>query len=140
MNKALFADIVIALHFLWVLFMLYGFFMTVYALFFASNKRFLDRWLLRSAHLAGIVFTGTLEVTGNYCPLTLLENFLSEGTGYRGSFIAHYLEKLVYPDVNPHILIAGAVIIAVFCLAAFIIRPPAFSNRKPESGNRSRGM
>jgi hypothetical protein len=126
MNMALFTGIVVTAHFLWVLFMLYGFFMTAYALFFSADKRFLDRWIVRSAHLAGIIFTSALELTGNYCPLTLLENHFRAGAGarYSGSFIAHYVEKLVYPDVNPYILIAGAAIIAVFCLAAFVIRPP----------------
>ncbi len=123
------AGIMVVIHFLWVLFMLYGFFLTVYALFMSPDKRFLDRWFFRTLHLAGIIFTSALELTGNYCPLTLLENYFRSsagpGSGYEGSFIAHYAEKLVYPDVNPYILIAGAVIIAAFCLAAFIMRPPA---------------
>jgi len=125
------AGAVIAVHSLWVLFMLYGFFMTVYALFLAKNKRFLDRWLLRGLHLLGIFFTGTLEVTGNYCPLTLLENFLNrnagDGAAYGGPFLAHYIAKFVYPDINPYLLTGGAVFIAVFSLAAFVIRPPRIS-------------
>jgi hypothetical protein len=44
---------------------------------------------------------------------------------YPGSFIVHYVEKLVYPEVNPLIIQIPTIIIAAFTVVVFIIRPPA---------------
>ncbi len=112
-------------HLLWILFVIYGFIMTFYGFFFAENKRFLNRFILRTAHLGGILLTTILELTGKYCPLTALENYFSpDGKSYEGAFIAHYIEKIVYPDINPAVLTAGAFVIALFTLVVYIIRPP----------------
>jgi hypothetical protein len=66
---------------------------------------------------------------GKYCPLTLWENTLRQRynpeTVYPGSFIVHYVEKLVYPEVNPLIIQIPTIIIAAFTVVVFIIRPPA---------------
>jgi len=65
---------------------------------------------------------------GKYCPLTLWENTLRAryypDLIYPGSFIVYYIERLVYPDVNPLIILIPTVIIAIFTVVVFIIRPP----------------
>ncbi len=81
--------------------MLAGFIFTFYNVFFAKSKLFLDWWLFRTVHLCGIVYVGLLAILGKYCPLTILENILrakyNPNLSYPGSFIVHYIEKLVYP-------------------------------------------
>ena len=130
MDYSFLPDIIIGIHLLWILFVIYGFIMTFYVFFFAENKRFLDRWVLRTVHLGGIILTSVLELTGKYCPLTVAENYFSPaGRAYEGAFIAHYIEKIVYPDINPVILIAAAVVVALFTLFVYIIRPPAAVTR-----------
>ncbi|MBA7686956.1 hypothetical protein ES703_95416 [subsurface metagenome] len=119
------ADTIVVLHFVWILFMLLGFILTIWGFFW---KGFFELWLFRTLHLCGILYVSLLAILREYCPLTILENIsrlkYNPETIYPGSFIAHYIEKLVYPDVNPLILIIGTIFIAVFTLVIFIVKPP----------------
>ena len=120
-----FADLIVVIHFTWILFMLVGFILTLCGFFW---REFFDWWLFRTVHLFGIVYVTSLALLREYCPLTILENSLRERYNhdltYPGSFIAHYIEKLVYPDVNPLIILIPLVIIAVFTMIIFILRLP----------------
>lgn len=119
------ADIIVIVHFIWIIFMLLGFFLTVYGFF---KNDFFDWWLFRTLHLSGILFVGILTTLRRFCPLTILENLsraqYSPESTYPGSFIVHYIEKLVYPDVNQTLLRVGTVFVAFFVLVVFIIIPP----------------
>lgn len=131
------ADIIVIVHFLWILFMLIGVGFTVWAflgvyVFRACGgwcERFFDWAGFRVLHLCGIVYVGLLATMGKYCPLTGWENALrSRYDGelvYPGSFIVYYIERFVYPRVNPMILIWVTGAVGVFTLAMFIVRPPA---------------
>ncbi len=120
------ADIIVVLHFGWVLFMLLGFVLSLWGFFW---KNFFNWWLFRILHLFGIVYVVLLAVLRQYCPLTILENTLRARYNpiltYPGSFIVHYINRLVYPDVNPLILLIPTIFIAVFTVVIFIIKPPA---------------
>ncbi|MBU4376224.1 MAG: DUF2784 domain-containing protein [Candidatus Omnitrophica bacterium] len=120
------ADVIVVTHFAWILFMLVGFILTLRGFFW---KGFFDRWLFRTLHLFGIAYVSLLSLMGEYCPLTIWENALrakyGPGLTYKGSFIIHYVEKLVYPDVNPLIIQIPTTFIAVFTIAVFIFKPPA---------------
>lgn len=126
MSYKIFADAIIVVHFLFILFMLLGFLLTAYALVF--RQKFFDRWLFRSLHLLGIFYVSSLSILGKYCPLTILENGLrlkyEASSVYSGSFIVHYLEKLIYPDVNPLVIQIPTVFLAIFTIVVFIIKPP----------------
>ncbi len=54
-------------------------------------------------HLAGLLFTILSNLSGWYCPLTYLENYLhllsGSGARYTGGFIYSYLERIIYPDL-----------------------------------------
>ena len=131
------ADLVVLIHFGWILFMLWGFILTicgsvcVYVLPAAKGKgiKFFDRWIFRTVHLAGIVYVAILTVQGKYCPLTILENDLrgkyDAELAYPGSFVVHYVEKIVYPEANFLVFVIPTTIIAVFTVLMFMIRPPA---------------
>jgi len=126
MAYKIFADAVIVVHFLFILFMLLGFLLTIYAVLF--REKFFDWWLFRSLHLLGIFYVASLSILGKYCPLTILENELrlkyEVFSVYSGSFIVHYLEKLVYPDVNPLVIQIPTVFLAIFTIVMFIVKPP----------------
>ena len=119
------ADIIVVTHFAWIIFMLVGFIFTIAGFFW---KRFFDRWLFRTLHLCGIAYVSLLAILGKYCLLTIWENSLRQkydpGLAYPGSFIIYYIEKLVYPDVNPLVIQIPTVFIAVFTIVVFIVRPP----------------
>jgi hypothetical protein len=119
------ADIIVMVHFAWILFMLVGFILTLRGFFY---KEFFNRWLFRMFHLFGIIYVSLLAMMGKYCPLTVWENTLRSrydpNLAYAGSFMIHYVEKLVYPDINPLIIQIPTTFIAVFTIIVFIIRPP----------------
>ena len=120
------ADIIVVLHFVWIIFMLLGFFLTICGFF---REKFFDWWLFRTLHLLGILFVGILTILRRFCPLTVLENLsrarYSPESTYPGSFIVHYIEKLVYPDIIQTLLRLGTVVVAIFILIVFIVHPPA---------------
>lgn len=119
------ADIIVITHFAWLLFMLLGFILTLRGIF---HKEFFDRWLFRTLHLLGIAYVSLLAIMGKYCPLTLWENVLrakyDPSLTYPGSFMIHYAQELLYPDINPLIIRIPTTFIAVFTVIVFIIRPP----------------
>jgi hypothetical protein len=97
----LMADLVIVIHFLWILFILFGFLL---ALKYQS---------VVFIHMVGLVFTLILNIGGWYCPLTHLEIHLQRQSSpdslYIGSFITHYLERIIYLRVDASHLRIGAI-------------------------------
>ena len=136
MKNKIFADLILIIHFLWILFMVYGFFLTLKNYFFLRLKKdflkkaqkFLDRWLFRTLHLVGICFVTLLEIIGKYCPLTELENklrsYYNPDNVYTDSFIAYYLEKIVYPDINIYFIVVPTMLVALFTILIYIIHAP----------------
>ncbi|PKL48534.1 MAG: hypothetical protein CVV39_04200 [Planctomycetes bacterium HGW-Planctomycetes-1] len=133
----IFADLIVVIHFVWILFMLLGFVLTIcstWAVYILRNtadvwSAFFDRWIFRTVHLGGIIYVAVLTILGEYCPLTILENELkgrhSPELTYRGSFVIHYIEKLVYPEADFLIFVIPTMIIAAFSIVMFAVRPPA---------------
>ena len=126
MTYRLIADLLTLIHFGWILFMLYGFVLTVRGFWCPA---FFERWLFRSTHLAGILFVAALELLGRYCPLTIWENklrLLYDPTGdYPGSFIIGWVERLIYPNIDPIVLTIPTVAMALFVLVVFVAKPPS---------------
>ncbi len=82
------ADLVILIHFAFIVFVIVGG-------FFANRWRWLP-WV----HLPAIAWAVVLEFLGWICPLTPLENLLRQASGeagYAGGFLEHYLVQVVYP-------------------------------------------
>ena len=126
MHYRLLADFLVAIHFLWILFMLAGFALILWGIFF--RRKILNWFWFRTLHLAGIVYVGALSIQGKLCPLTIWENQLrakaDPASAFSGSFIIHYIEKLVYPEVNPVLLQAATVAFGVYTILAYILAPP----------------
>lgn len=88
MKYALAADAVMLLHFAFIAFALLGSFLVLW-------KRGIV-WL----HLPALTWGAWIEASGNYCPLTPLENHFRElagETAYGEGFITHYLLPIIYP-------------------------------------------
>ena len=92
MLHKIFADFVVLVHFLWILFLIFG------ALLGFRNKA------IRYIHLSGLLFAILIQIFGWYCPLTHLEFWLrsrhNPSIAYAGSFIIHYMERLVYLEIS----------------------------------------
>ena len=70
-------------------------------------------------HVATLVYGMIVEIFGFWCPLTALETWLEvRGNlpAYRGPFLLHYLDMVVYPDISPNLLVAGAVAVCILNL------------------------
>jgi hypothetical protein len=100
------AEVVVVIHFCFVLFVLFGGLLAL-------------RWRwVAWIHLPAAVWGAALEFAGWICPLTPLENWLRRQgglAGYEGSFIEHYIVSLLYPRglTRPVQLALGCLVIAL---------------------------
>ena len=105
MLYGLLADLVVVLHFAFILFVSTG------GLLVLRWGRVL--WI----HLPAVLWGGFVEVTGRVCPLTPLENWLRHAggaSGYSGGFIEHYLLPVIYPSGltwQVQMLLAGVLVL-----------------------------
>ncbi|HXV77999.1 MAG TPA: DUF2784 domain-containing protein [Candidatus Polarisedimenticolaceae bacterium] len=93
------ADSVLALHAAFVIFVVVG--LALVLVGGARGWRWVRNPWFRLAHLLAIGVVVLQAWLGVLCPLTTLEMRLRERAGdavYRGSFIAHWLERLLYYD------------------------------------------
>lgn len=85
------ADAVVFLHLAWIVFLVLG-------VFPGRKIR-----AVRALHIGGLAFALIIQLSGWYCPLTYLEQWLRAKAGpapaYGGSFIVHYLEKIIYVEL-----------------------------------------
>lgn len=89
MTWRLLADAVLAIHFAFIVLVVFGGLLAVW------------RWRLAWLHLPALAWGIWIQLTAGICPLTPLENRLRERggeAGYPGGFIEHYLLPLIYPD------------------------------------------
>ena len=107
------ADVVVAFHLGFVLFVVLGGLLTL-------------RWP-RAAwfHLPAAVWGAIVEFTSAVCPLTPLENHLRRlggEAGYSGGFIAHYILPVLYPaGLNKGIQIALGVFVVLLNVTVYTV-------------------
>jgi hypothetical protein len=80
------------------------------------------RPVLRCLHIASLAWGILTELLPWPCPLTLLENWFEAKAvvePYRGGFLLHYLDKLVYPDMSATVLTVVGVFVCVLNLALY---------------------
>ncbi len=108
------AVLVLVVHLLWIGWVIFGALLTRH------------RGVLRGFHIASLVYSVFIEVAPwPPCPLTVLEQWLEARGGvepYRGPFLLHYLDALVYPDVSLTLLIACAVAVCAFNFGVYVYR------------------
>lgn len=113
---ALAADGVVIIHFLFVLFVVFGALLVL-------------RWRwLAALHLPAVIWVLLLEFNGWICPLTPLENDLRDRAGrstYDGGFIDRYLMPILYPPgLTPELqwLLGGGVLLINGLIYGLLIR------------------
>ena len=99
------ADATVALHLVFILFVIFGGLLVWRRL----------RWAY--LHLPAVAWVVWLEFTGAICPLTPLENALRHRAGeagYSGGFIDHYLLPVIYPaGLTPQVQVGLGVAVVV---------------------------
>jgi len=91
------ADITVLIHFLWIVFLFLG------ALWGRRNRT------VKIFHLSGLAFALIIQIFDWFCPLTHLEFWLrgkhNPNLTYTGSFIIYYVEKIIYIEISPTIIL-----------------------------------
>jgi len=91
------ADSVVFIHFLWIVFLFFG------AIWGIKNR------VVKTFHISGLVFAFVIQIFDWYCPLTHLEVWLrskhAPALTYAGSFIIHYVERIVYIELSRNLII-----------------------------------
>lgn len=109
------ADVVVVMHFLFIVFVVIG------------GVFVLRRPWLAIVHLPCAIWGAAIEIGGWICPLTPLENYLRRlggGSAYSGGFIEHYLIPLIYPEnlgISTQYILAALVIIINLVFYIFLI-------------------
>lgn len=81
---------ILSIHLLWILAVIFG----------AAFTRRRPVWT--GLHVASLIWGIVVEVAPVPCPLTLAEQHFESLAGmqaYQGSFLMHYLDKLIYPNL-----------------------------------------
>lgn len=100
------ADLVVVLHFTFIVFALFGGLLAL-------------RWSwIPWLHIPAVAWGAGIEFLGWYCPLTPLENSLRQSAGdesYSGGFIEHYLLPIIYPEgmTREIQLVLGGVLVVI---------------------------
>jgi len=106
MLHKIFADFVVFVHFFWILFLIFG------ALLGVRNKA------IKYIHVSGLLFAILIQIFGWYCPLTHLEFWLrsrhNPSIAYAGSFIIHYMERLVYLEISQTGILLATIGLVIF--------------------------
>ncbi|MGB1141725.1 MAG: DUF2784 domain-containing protein [Halioglobus sp.] len=121
----LLADVVLVLHVAFVAFVV----LTVPCIYLgkACNWRWVSYFWLRVVHLAGIGIVTAQAWAGVVCPLTDLEMWLRRQGGedtYAGSFIEHWLHRVLYWELPAWVFVAAYSLFAVLVIFTWIIVPP----------------
>ncbi len=112
----LLADLVLIVHFAFILFAIFGGLLVLW------------RFRLIALHLPALLWGAVIIGTGSICPLTPLENTLRALAGqqaYSGSFVEHYLLLAIYPPGltrEVQILLAAGLVILNLIIYAVICR------------------
>lgn len=109
------AEITIFLHFLWILFLIFG-------VFAGIRYKF-----ARVVHISALAFALVIQTLGWYCPLTYLEAWLREkyepASVYKGPFIIHYLEKVIYIELPQGVITAVTIFLCVLYVWIYSRKP-----------------
>jgi hypothetical protein len=113
MTYRILAEIVLAIHLAWIVWVIAGAYFTR------------DRPFLTAFHIASLFWGLFVELGPWPCPLTLAEEFFEGRAGidpYRGGFLVHYLDSIVYPNLPEFVLIVTGVAVCVLNLLVYVQR------------------
>lgn len=116
--------LVLAIHLVWILWVIVG-------AFFTRGRPWLTAF-----HLASLAWGVIVDAGPWPCPLTMLEQWMEMKAGlpvYHGSFMVHYLDAMVYPNVPVSVIIGGAIGVCCANLLVYAYRLARWLRRGPTS-------
>ena len=126
------ADAILVLHFAFVIFVVAGL-LLVWAGYFAGWRFVRNPWF-RTAHLLAMGVVVAESVFGVICPLTTWEADLrakaGEGSRYGGSFIQHWVHRVMFFEIPERTFtIIYVIFFALIVLSFIVVRPRPFRRR-----------
>jgi polyferredoxin len=121
----LLADAVLSLHVAFVVFVVGG--LVVIVTGNLRNWRWVNALWFRLAHLAAIAVVVAEAWFGAVCPLTSLEMWLrarARAPTYAGSFIEHWLQRILYYEAAPWVFTLAYTLFALVIAATWWYFPP----------------
>lgn len=123
MGARIAADVLVVLHFCFVLFVVFGGFFVLKVPKLA--------WL----HVPAAMWGAAIEFAGWVCPLTTLEVSLRQAAGeegYAGGFVEHYMVPILYPPGLTRFTqyVLGFAVLAVNLIAYFLVVRAARQRRQ----------
>ena len=119
--SSLLADLVLVVHFAFVLFVVGG--LPLIWIGAAAGWRWVRGFGFRCAHLGAIVFVAAEAVVGMACPLTLWEAAARGGMAPE-SFIGEWIQRLLFYRAPPWVFTTAYVAWALATLATLRLVPP----------------
>lgn len=121
----LLADLIIAIHVVYVGYVLVG--QAIILVGAALHWPWVRNPWFRGTHLAAILIVAFEAIWGITCPLTTWEDQLRAASGQevsQGTFIGRFLDSVLFYDVDPKILNWAYLGFAVLVLGTLILVPP----------------
>ena len=119
------ADLVLALHFAVVVFVVAG--LAVVIVGNLLGWPWVNAWWFRGAHLAAIAIVVAEAWLGFTCPLTTLESWLraqAGAAGYSRSFVETWVQRVLFYEAPPWVFAAGYTVFGLLVVAAWWRFPP----------------
>jgi hypothetical protein len=107
------ATVVLVLHLLWIGFVIFGALLT-------RGRRF---WT--TFHILSLLWGIAVEAGPWPCPLTLAEQYFETRAGlaaFHGDFIAHTLDRIIYPNIPDWLITVAGVTVCAFNLGIYAWR------------------
>ena len=107
-------ELVLGVHFIVVLYLVLGFPIVLY-----YNHR-----LFRIVHTSWLAAVSLLMILGIPCPLTILEETLRQNPVYEGSFIASWMNRIIYLEgIDPQHVVVMDIGLAILVIFSFLWKP-----------------
>lgn len=110
---ALVAALILTFHLAWLALVIFGAFWTR------------GRPVWSALHILALLWGIVVEISPWPCPLTLAEQYFESRAGwsaYHGSFLLHYLDAIVYPDLPGWIVTVAGVAVCALNLGVYCLR------------------
>ncbi len=128
---SLLADLIVTVHFLYVMFAVGG--QVIIMVGWIFRCKFIWQPIFRIAHLIAVAFVALEAVIDMICPLTEWEYNLRQAAGLSVnrdlSFIARLVHMIIFYDFPPWIFTFIHVSFGVLVILTFIFIPPKFHKR-----------
>ncbi len=121
------ADIILMLHALFVAFVVFGLVLIVSGA--AKAWQWIRNPWFRVAHLMAIGIVVAQAWLGCTCPLTVWESSARQaggGIGYAGSFIQHWLHKIIFYDFESWVFTLAYTLFGILVVLTWVLAPPTW--------------